>query len=222
MLSAIQQTNNIGIFLGYGSEPFAGVTTFTTGDDSQPQSVAIGDFNNDSRSDIVVANYGTNNMGIFLGYGNGVFNPMISYSTGINSSPYGVAIADLNNDNQLDIVVTNSAIDNIIIFIGFGNGSFSLLRTYSTGDRSHPSTISINYFNDDNILDIVVANSGTSNLLFFYGQGNGTFGDKSSYPLGYGYIPYGIAVKDLNEDNRMDIVVACYGTDHFETLIKMC
>jgi adhesin/invasin len=71
-------------------------------------------------------------------------------------------------------------------------------------------------------MDIVVANSGTNNILLFYGNGNGTFGNKESYPLGYDYRPYSIAVNDLNHDGWMDIVIACYGTDHIEILMKTC
>ena len=55
-----------------------------------------------------------------------------------------------------------------------------------------------------------------------YGLGNGTFGNASSYDLGYEYEPYSIAVSDLNEDGKMDIAVACYGTDHIEILLRTC
>ena len=216
------QSNNIGVFLGYGSEPFAGVITYTTGDGSQPHSVAIGDLNNDGRSDIVVANYGTDNVGILLGRRNGIFDPIMTYPTGIGSAPYSVAVADFNNDTHLDIVVTNSETDNIAILLGYGNGTFAIGVTYSTGARSRPYTVAIGDFNNDNISDIAVANSGTNNIFLLYGYGNGTFGNETSYSLGYGYLPYSIAVKDLNQDNWMDIVIACYGTDHVETLIKMC
>jgi streptogramin lyase len=215
-------TNNIGVFLGNGSQPFAGVTTYTTGDGSQPHSVAVGDLNNDGWSDVVVANYGTNNLGILLGYSHGVFGTMITYSTGIGSAPYSVAIADFNNDTHLDIVVTNSETDNIAILLGYGNGTFAIGVAYSTGVHSRPYTVAIGDLNNDKVSDIVIANSGTNNIFLLYGYGNGTFGNETSYPLGDGYLPYSVAVTDLNQDNWMDIVIACYGTDHIETLIKMC
>jgi hypothetical protein len=93
---------------------------------------------------------------------------------------------------------------------------------YSTGARSRPYTVSIGDFNNDNRSDIVIANSGTNTIFMLYGYGNGSFGDETSYALGYEYLPYSVAVTDLNQDNRMDIVIGCYGTDHIETLIKMC
>jgi len=68
----------------------------------------------------------------------------------------------------------------------------------------------------------VIASSGTNNIFLLYGYGNGTFGNETSYALGDGYLPYSVTVTDLNQDNWMDIVIACYGSDHIETLIKMC
>ncbi len=96
------------------------------------------------------------------------------------------------------------------------------MQKYSNGTRSRPYIVAIGDFNNDNISDIAIANSGTSNILLFYGYGNGTFGNKISHPLGYEYLPYSVAVKDLNQDNLMDIAIASYNTDHAETLIHMC
>ncbi|CAF4155908.1 unnamed protein product, partial [Rotaria sordida] len=217
-----EKSNNINIFLGYGREPYAGVTSYWTGSGSQPHSIAIGDLNNDGRSDIVVANYGTHNVGVLLGRSHGVFEPMRTYSTEVGFAPYSVSVADFNNDNRLDIVVTYSKTDNIAILLGDGNGTFVVGATYLTGARSRPSTVAVGDFNNDNIPDIAIVNSGTSNIMLFYGYGNGLFGNKTSIDLGYGYHPFSIAIKDLNEDNWMDIVIACSGTDHVETLIKMC
>src|SRR5439155_23592647 len=122
----------------------------------------------------------------------------------------------------LDIIVTNSGTDSITIFLGYGDGTFAVGMTYSTGTRSRPYTVTISDFNNDKRLDIALANSGTSNIFLLYGNGNGTFGNETSYSLGYGYHPYSIAVKDLNQDNLMDIVIACYDTNHIETLIQVC
>jgi hypothetical protein len=214
--------NNIGVFLSYGNQPFSGVTKYSTGDESQPHSVAVGDLNNDGWPDIVVANYGSDNVGVLLAYRGRDFHPIITYATGNGSAPYSVAIADFNIDTHLDIVVTNSETDNIIIFFGYGNGTFVIGVTYSTDTRSQPYTVVVADFDNDNRLDLAIANSGTSNIFLLYGYGNGTFGNRTSYPLGYGYHSYSIAVADLNQDHWSDIVIACYDTDHVETLIQMC
>jgi len=118
---------------------------------------------------------------------------MIIYSTEANSAPYSVAVADFNNDTQLDIVVTNSQTDCMTVIIGYGNRNFAIISIHSAETRSRSYTVAIDDFNNDNIFDIAVANSGTNNIFIFYGYGNET-----SYAFGYGYRPYSIAVTDLN------------------------
>jgi len=56
--------NDIGVFLGYGNALFGSIEMYPIISGSQPDAVAIGDFNNDGRSDIVIANYGINNGGV--------------------------------------------------------------------------------------------------------------------------------------------------------------
>ena len=109
IIVANYQGYNIGIFLGNDNGTFSSVTTYSTGYGSLPTSVAVGDFNNDDRLDIVVANLRTNNVGIFLGYGNGTFSFMIPYETGSQSAPISVAVGDFNKDGRLDLAVAYSA-----------------------------------------------------------------------------------------------------------------
>jgi hypothetical protein len=215
-------SNTIGVFLGFGSKPFSRVLLGKTGTNSQPHSVATGDFNNDGLSDIAIANYGTNNVGIYLAVRNALPDTMLTYSTGIDSAPYFVAVGDFNNDNNSDIAVANFNSDNVAILRGNGNGSFTIATTYSTEDGSHPCAIAIADFDNNNILDIAVANAGTNTILILHGFENGTFGNEESFPLGYDYRPYSIAVADLNQDGWMDLVVACYNTDNIEILLKIC
>ena len=80
-----------------------------------------------------MANYGSDTVGVLLGYGNGSFSSMITYSTGYESFPIFVAVGDFNNDHALDIVAANFRTDNVAIFLGYGNGSFAQVVTYSTG-----------------------------------------------------------------------------------------
>ncbi|CAF4508964.1 unnamed protein product, partial [Rotaria socialis] len=214
--------NSISIFLQNGKDIYAGVQSYSTSSKSQPYAVAVADLNSDGLLDIVVTNYGTDNIGIFLGRGSGVFNTLTTYSTGTFSGPSDIDIADLNNDNRLDIVVSNYRTDNVAILFGYGNGSFYNRVFYSTGNYSQPNTVIICDFNNDKILDIAVANSGASDIFILYGFGHGIFGNESVYNLGFGSHPYSIATGDFDENGWMDLTAACIGTDHVEILIKMC
>jgi hypothetical protein len=211
--------NTIGIFLGFGNGTFLDQTTYSTGNYSAPISIAIGDLNNDSRLDIVVANNAGDNIGIFLGYDNGTFSSVITYSTGNGSLPYSVAIGDFNNDNRLDIVVSNTGTVNLGIFIGYGNGTFLAIITYSTGSLSGLLSVVAGDFNNDGRLDVAVALAGTNNVGVLFGNGNGTFSNQTTFPTGSGSDPCSIAIGDFNNDNQLDIAIANKGSNSFGVLL---
>ncbi|CAF1428397.1 unnamed protein product [Rotaria sordida] len=194
------------ILLQYNHQPFLNQVTHFTGNDSRPYSVAVGDFNDDHRLDVVVANYGSDNVGILLGYGNRSFQNQMIYSTGFKFGPCSVAVGDINSDNRLDIVVANSLTNKISILLEYGNGIFLLKNSYSTGDDSHPNMVSVWDVNKDDQLDIIVVNS-----IKMY-----------SYLMGYDSHPYSVALGDFNNDSWIDMAVTNYGTDNVEILLQAC
>ena len=209
----------ISVYLcGYGNGTFTNQTVFSTGA-SRPVSIAVGDFNNDHWLDIVVTNNGTNNIGIFFGYGNGSFRSQMTYSTGYDSLPNCVVVADLNNDYILDIIVANYGTDNIGIFLGYSNGSFTAQTTYSTSSGSKPYSVAVNDFNNDGYFDIVVANSGNHNISIFLSNGNGTFTSQTTYPIYPGSNPHSIIIGDFNRDYQLDIAVSNHDTNNISVLI---
>ena len=199
-------SNNVSVLLGYGNGSFANQMTYSTG--SYPYSVAVGDFNNDTRLDIVVANYGNNNVSVLLGYGNGSFANQMTYSTG--SDPQSVAVGDFNNDTRLDIVVANYDNNDVSVLLGYGNGSFANQMTYSTG--SYPSSVAVGDFNNDTRLDIVVANYGSNDVSVLLGYANEVFVNQMMLTTGNGSRPRSFVIGDFNNDDRMDIGVANSGT----------
>jgi hypothetical protein len=102
--------DGLTILLGDGKGMFTTMpgSPFTTG--IGPSRVAIGDLNGDGISDIVVTNYKSNSITVFMMKKNMVAS---SYTVPVGSKPDGVAIADLNGDGKGDIVVANSG-DNYI------------------------------------------------------------------------------------------------------------
>jgi hypothetical protein len=214
--------NNTSICLGHSNEVFVSKVTLTTTNSFGVKSFAVGDFNNDDKMDISVANSDTDNIGIFLGYGNLSFANEIKYSTGFQSSPYAIAVGDFNNDTYLDIVVANYGSDNVGIFLGYGNGSFTNQTSYSTSSGFSPRSVAVTDFNNDTILDIVIAYQDSNNLGVFLGHGNGTFANAISFSLGYGSHPFSVVVGDFNDDKKVDIAIANDGTDSLNILLQTC
>jgi hypothetical protein len=218
IVTANNGTNTIGIYLGYGDGCFHIQTTYFIGYDTLPYSLAVGDFNNDKMLDIVVANYGTNDIGILLGHGNGTFADQTTYSTSLNSNPTSIALGDFNNDSQLDIVVANYGTGNIGMLLGYGNGTFETQRTYPIGSDSHPQYITIGDLDNDNQLDVVIVDSENDEIHILLGYGNGTFALLTTYDAVSGSKPFAVAVVDFNKDNRSDIVVVNSGTNDVHIL----
>jgi hypothetical protein len=179
----------------------------------------VGDFNEDSYLDIVVANSGTDNIGILLNYQNGIFAPPVTYATGVGSRPYSVAVGDVNNDTHLDIVVGNYALNSIGILLGYGNGSFASSIITSLGS-SRPLSLVVGYLNNDRVLDIAVANYGTATIAVLFGDNSGSFRIDTVYDMGYDSIPYALVLADFNQDNIMDIVAVNYGTSELAILFN--
>ncbi|CAF3458007.1 unnamed protein product [Rotaria socialis] len=207
---AYENSDNVDLLVTYNNVSFENQMTFSTG--SYPQSVAVGDFNNDTQPDIVVANYGGNDVSVLLGFIIIGFMNQIALTAGHGSRPRSVAIADFNNDSRMDVALANSGSHTIAIFLGDGNYSFSNLTTYSTG--STPISIAVGDFNNDSRSDIVVANYDSQTVSVFLGYDNGCCSNQSTYSTGPDSYPDFVAVGDFNNDTVIDIVVIIQGTNN--------
>ena len=150
------------------------------------------------------------------------FRPAVPYTTS-GYNPYSVAIADLNGDGKLDLVVANEqqsksdSQGSISVMLGKGNGTFHAAVNYSSGGESAYS-ISIADVNGDGKLDLIVANGcfgsdcSTGSVGVLLGNGNGTFKKVVTYRSGAASV-FGahVAVGDLNGDGKLDLAVANTG-----------
>jgi hypothetical protein len=167
---------------------------------SDPQSVAVGDFNRDGRPDIVVANSQGFSVSVVLSNSEGTFQTQVQYAVG--GFPSGVAVGDFNRDGKLDIAV--STFSGVSVLLGNGDGTFKPYVSYST--TGTPWAIATGDFNKDGNLDLAVADESGSDVEILLGNGKGGFGSPTSYTTGSS--PRMVVVADFNNDGFPDLATA--------------
>jgi hypothetical protein len=86
--------------------------------------------------------------------------------------------------------------------------SFVARRDFAVGS---PLSVASGDFNSDGVLDLAVANSSSSSLSVFLGNGDGTF--QAATNFGVGGVPRSVAVGDFNGDGKLDLVTANESND---------
>jgi VCBS repeat protein/ASPM-SPD-2-Hydin domain-containing protein len=207
LVLAVSQFAILGV---QGSTPvgvsFLAPQNYTVG--SLPFSAVLADFNGDKILDMAVANSnpGTATISVLLGKGDGTFGPQSTYAVG--NSPVAIVAADFNGDHIMDLAVANELGRGVgqclSILIGNGDGTFKPAVNYPGGPA--PRGIAIGDFNNDGILDLVVANNLGNNVSIYLGKGDGTFQPAVYYPAHTH--PKAVTVGDFNHDGNSDLAVA--------------
>ncbi len=196
----------VSVLLGNGDGTFRAAIHSMAGPGAED--AKAGDFNGDSRLDLAVPrNSNPGAVLVLLGNGDGTFGAPTSYPTGAGAA--FMAIADVDNNSTLDLLVPSITNGVVSVLLGNGNGTFQAARNFPAG----PSCIMVDVgdFNLDGLLDMAVGNASTTagRVSVLRGNGDGTFGAPTSYPVGV--VAESVAVGDVNVDNLLDLVVASDG-----------
>ena len=189
---------------------FAGATNVLAG--SNPQSVAIGDFNGDGKLDLAVANLSSANVSILLGTGTGGFGAATNFA--VVNQPVSVAASDFNGDGKLDLAVANLGTANVSILLGTGTGGFGAATNFAVG--VNPQSVAVGDFNGDGNFDLAVANQFPNNVSILLGTGTGSFNAATSFAVGNS--PRYVATGDFNSDGKLDLAVANGSSDNVSIL----
>ena len=208
----VNLTSGGDYILGYNpSASFTPPTNFAAG--SSPISVTVGDFNGDGKSDLAVANRGSNNVSVLLGTGTGSFGAATNFSVG--NAPSSVTVGDFNGDGKSDLAVANRYGNNVSVLLGTGTGSFGTATNFSVG--IFPVSVTVGDFNGDGKSDLATANGSSNNVSVRLGTGAGSFGTATNFSVGTG--PASVTVGDFNGDGKSDLAVANAGSSNVSVLL---
>jgi hypothetical protein len=131
----------------------------------------------------------------------------------VGQSPGSIAIADVNHDGHLDIIVANETSGTLTVLLGDGNGNFAQAQGSPIACGRSPNDIAVGDFNGDGNPDLVIANTGTPYLTILLGNGKGGFSPSPHSPFDTHSYPHvhGVAVGDFNGDGKLDVVTDSWG-----------
>ncbi len=202
VVQAPQGLNAVHILLNNGDATFQAVRQVET---SAPvSSLAIGDFNADSRLDIAAGIQ--SGLSILLGDGSGGFQLGQEFIFPSNGETLQTATGDFDLDGNLDVVTTN--FDNsVAVVLNNGDGTFQEPVFYVVNDL--PNALSVLDLDVDGFLDLVVSNFNAEHASVLLGQGDGTFHSSRGYAAGdRSGGASSITPADFNQDGFIDLAVA--------------
>jgi Bacterial Ig-like domain (group 3)/FG-GAP-like repeat len=224
---------SVAVLLGNGDGTFKAAVSYSSGGYAS-ESIAVADVNGDGKPDVVVTNWCFQNtctsqgtVAVLLGNGDGTFKAAATHVTG-GAYAYSVAIADVNHDSKLDLVVANACQTTGIcntggdaaVLLGNGDGTFQSAVAYGSGGYE-AYFISVADVNDDGNPDLLVGNLCSGNNFsscpgadaptdatvgVLLGNGDGTFQPVAAYDSG-GETVHAVVAADVNGDGKVDLIV---------------
>lgn len=198
----------VRVFLQAGTETgFAAPGTYPVGPVIKMQH---GDFTGDGFEDLVVINLDESSFEVLINAGDGTFGTPQSYT--IQMNPYSVVVADVDDDNDLDLIIGNKNItaSSIEVYKNEG-GVFSLWASYPINvEYLMAEFLSAGDINGDNFTDITYLDWVKGEVNILYNDGAANFGSTATHAIGVQ--PQSIITDDLNNDGKTDLVISNYNS----------
>ncbi len=183
----------------------------------RPNSVAVGDLDNDGNLDFVITETGNYTFSIYWGDGDGGFviapGPIISGTVAglAVEGPHSAAIGDFNGDGKADLITarqSNAATDCVLtVVLGLGNRTFQMPQ--DAIDSTMPqvgcgANVVVGRFDSDARDDVLVTSAGNEKLVGFLWSGVAAW--PPAAPVRVAGVGDTAAAADLNNDGMLDIV----------------
>ena len=208
--------NDVAVLMGNGNGSFQPVEDYAV--PNGPAYLAVGDSNRDGKPDLFVSQSSDASVAALVNNtlptpkpGGLNFSASTTLTNGNGNMADGIVAADFNHDGFPDIATTyleDNAV-RVLIATGKGQNFNNFVDVYPVGKQ--PYWVASGDLNNDGFADLVTANTGdkTVSVLMNKGDGSGTFMAAQTYAVGW--LPYQVAIGDLNGDEIPDLAVTDYG-----------
>jgi hypothetical protein len=206
----VLSAGSVSVFHGDGRGGFL-PDPFTISAGLDPTGMTLADLSGDGTLDLLVSN-GYGDVLILRGNGDGTFQSG-------TSTDQNVALAVLPNGSPTpDFIFADQGLDEVVV--DYSSGQTKQVANRSSGLLA-PGAVALADLNGDSIPDLIVANSGSNNVLVYPGIGNGQFGPALNDGNGFvtGTNPVGITVANLN--GRPDLIIANKGSNDVSILLNV-
>ena len=210
---ANHEAHALTILLGDGSGGFTATASVPVRSVPHPHGIAAADLDRDGHIDLMIDNWGHDQLELLRGDGRGHFTEWQMVPVG--RQPYQrPRIADVNRDGWPDLLATNLEGKSLSVVLGGPRGFVPAAGSpFAAGDA--PFGLAAGDFDGDGHLDVAVIDSpssavqsGRDGLTILLGDGSGRFAMTSGSPLETGSMPNRIATGDLDGDGRDDVVLS--------------
>lgn len=191
--------------------------------------IAFGDIDGDLKADLVFANESNGAMYVYqnTSVSGTVASNSFEFSAGLSSGAeaHSVALADIDADGKLDVIVTNYSDNSLSVFrngsSGPGGISFDNHVVFPTGQR--PVTIAVRDVDGDGRLDIAVANAWDINVAVLRNTSSPGVINASSLATPVNFSTPGanaMTLCDMDGDDKPDMIVGNFGQPNVSFLLN--
>jgi hypothetical protein len=220
LIVACGRARRILVLPGKGDGQFGAPLSETTVTDN-PGEMAAGDVNRDGKLDVAISSHDSYGVMLLLGDGRGGLaaapNSPVVMKLAEHPHTHGLAVADMNHDDKLDLIIANNNDNDVSIALGDGRGNFTRAAQSPFPVGPSPYPFAVGDVNNDGWMDIVATASATGPsrrqqlplsraLTLLLSDGKGGLASRQ-LPLRTGE-PWFAAIGDLNGDGKADIVAS--------------